>query len=311
MTSLVTGSGNRSIALTTAGATALKLVSREGTNKPGFPSSLSKPSTRPPRQSPSPSPPAARPRLSARPSRAPPGPRPAGLESGHASDLVRLRSDRDTGSDPDGDPERGVMVGRRLAGARPRHLHRARRADRRCRQHRSVGGGHVHRGRTRHDAPRSHLPSPRQRRDHGSQPDLHGRRRDRGRRLESGHASDLVRLRSDRDTGSDPDGDPERGVMVGRRLAGARPGTYTARAEQTDGAGNTGQSAAVTFTADAPDTTPPRSHPLPARKRRDHGSQPDLHGRRRDRGRRLESGSRFGSGRAPQGDRDTGFRPGR
>ena len=68
------------------------------------------------------------------------------------------------------------------------------------------------------------------------------------------------------------------------------PGTYTARAEQTDGAGNTGQSAAVTFTADAPDTTPPAAHPLPARKRRDHGSEPDLHGRCRDRGRRLESG---------------------
>ena len=37
------------------------------------------------------------------------------------------------------------------------------------------------------------------------------------------------------------------------------PGTYTARAEQTDGAGNTGQSAAVTFTAAAPDLTAYRS----------------------------------------------------
>ena len=37
------------------------------------------------------------------------------------------------------------------------------------------------------------------------------------------------------------------------------PGTYTARAEQTDNAGNTGQSAAVTFTAAAPDLTAYRS----------------------------------------------------
>ena len=36
------------------------------------------------------------------------------------------------------------------------------------------------------------------------------------------------------------------------------PGTYTARAEQTDNAGNTGQSQAVTFSAVAPDTAPPR-----------------------------------------------------
>ncbi len=37
------------------------------------------------------------------------------------------------------------------------------------------------------------------------------------------------------------------------------PGTYTARAEQTDSAGNTGQSAAVTFTAAGPDLTAYRS----------------------------------------------------
>ena len=178
------------------------------------------------------------------------------------------------GSSISGSPEQTLQASRSGAtwsvtptATRQRHAHRARQADRHCRERRLQPIQHLHRRRGRAAAVGD---------AHGAGDREHRQRRDahllRGRRQRIGRLAHRDRSHLQRDhhlgcSAADPRRNTIRGRVDDRREPALADGTYTAQASQINTSGGAaGTSAPSTFTVDTAAPQPTLAQPTPGRR---------------------------------------------